>query len=459
MIEESVFSDQINDTKQKEVMDIKEIKTPVEACLGVSEKWDAREAGREVAVTALKNLTRPPDFFLLFSTIHYEKHGGFQEFLNGVWEVLPKGTPLVGGTVVGFMNNYDCYTHGATALAVSYPDMDIAIGYGKNTKRNPKRAARQCAEMIKNGFATSTYKNKFLLNIISGPLLMKVPGQGDKKIIDSGFMSKFINIAFGMMQLIQKGLGREDEIFEELVKNLSDYHMILGTSLDDYKALSNYQFVNDKILTNSIVNLGITTDLNLDVCTTHGMKETDIKFEITKLSKNKHIIHEINNKPAVPELLRLLNWPKEFLNEKTMAHTILYYPISLKRHDREVPMVMPFILKDSIMIPCVIDDGKVSILTVSGRNLVNAMKYNLQTFNEIQPEFGLCSCCITILLTLGYKIEILRKEMLECFKDKPFIMFWCAGEGSYSPKKNMTYANMSFNTAIFGYNKNERKNE
>ncbi|MEM0466983.1 MAG: hypothetical protein QXX20_05230 [Candidatus Thermoplasmatota archaeon] len=79
----------------------------------------------------------------MFSTIHYEKHGGFQEFLNGVWEVLREGTPLVGGTVAGFMNNYGCYTHGATALAVSYPYMDVAVGYGRNTKRNPKKAARQ----------------------------------------------------------------------------------------------------------------------------------------------------------------------------------------------------------------------------------------------------------------------------------------------------------------------------
>ncbi len=424
----------------------------VEASLGLTEKWDAREAGREVAETAIKQLSQPPDFFLLFSTIHYEKNGGFQEFLNGVWEVLPKGTPLIGGTVVGFMNNYDCYTMGATALAVSYPDLDVVIGYGKNTKRNPKKAAKQCAEMIKKGFAKSDYKNKFILNFVSSAELMKIPGQGYKKVIDSGFMSKFVTLVFGMSQyLFQKGPGREDEIFEELVKDLSDYYMILGTSVDDYKGVKNYLFFNKTILTNSIATLGLATNMNLDVCTTHGMNRTNIKFEVTKLSKDGHIIHKINDKLAVPELLRLLEWPEGFLNEETMFHQILYYPISVKRHERDIPVVMPFILKNSIVTPCMIEAGEVSVLTVSGKCLVSAITENLKCFNNIQPEFGLFSTCGTILQTLGYEMDTVRKEILNYFKEKPFLMFFCAGEGTYSPIKNISYANMSYNTAVFGH--------
>ena len=245
----------------------------IETAIGMTRKWDAREAGREVAETAIKNLSRPPDFFLLFSTIHYEKNGGFQEFLDGVWDVLPKGTPLVGGTVTGFMNNYGCFSRGASALAVSNPSMDIAVGVGRNTKRNPHRAARQCAEMIHNGLKDSPYKNKFLLNFISGPVMPSIPGVGQKKYIRSGFISKFALQALGLSQaLVQKGLGREDEIFEKTVQQLPDYQMLLGTSMDDYKGMKNYQFFNDKILTNAVVNLGVATDLDLG-CLYHTWDE------------------------------------------------------------------------------------------------------------------------------------------------------------------------------------------
>ena len=426
----------------------------IEAAVGMSRKWDAREAGREVARDTIRQLKTPPDFFLLFSTIHYKDHGGFEEFLNGVWDVLPKGTPLIGGTVLGFINNYGCYTRGASGLAVSSNNIDVAIGFGNNTKRNPKKAAEKSTKMIKKEFSSSLYKNKFLLNLVSGPGAMKIPGQGYKKVIDSGLTSKFIIQAFGISQyLLQKGFGREDEVFEEIVNNLPEYNMILGTTMDDYKTgICNYQFYDDKIYTNSVVNLGIATDLDLNVCTTHGMKKTDITFKITKLSKNGHIIHEINEKPAVPELYRILNWPKGFLNEKTMGHTILYYPISVKRNKREFPVVMPYFLKKSVMTPCVIDNGEVCFLTVSGKNLISSMKKNLESFQKIEPEFGLFSTCMTILVTLGDKVNILREEILNYFKDKPFLLFFSAGEGTYSPNNNFIYANMSFNTAVFGKN-------
>ncbi|MEF8848265.1 MAG: FIST N-terminal domain-containing protein [Candidatus Thermoplasmatota archaeon] len=301
----------------------------VDAAVGMTRKWDAREAGREVARDTIKNLKTPPSFVVLFSTIHYKDHGGFQEFLDGVWDVIPEGTPLIGGTVVGFINNYGCYTRGASALAVSYTNMDISIGYGKNTKRNPQKAAKNCVEMINDKLEKSNYKNNFLLSLVAGPELMAVPGQGYKKYIDSGFMSKFITLAFGMSQyLFQKGVAREDEIFEKIVKKLSSYKMILGTSFDDYKGINHYQFFENKILTNSIVSMGVSTNLNLSVNSTHGMKKTDIDLRLTKLSKNGHIIHEINNRPAVPELKRILNWPDGFLDEKTMLNKILYYPLS-----------------------------------------------------------------------------------------------------------------------------------
>jgi hypothetical protein len=335
--------------------------------------------------------------------------------------------------------------------------MDVAIGVGKNSKRNPFRAAKQCAIMIHETLKDSPYKNKFLLNFISGPVMPSIPGIGQKKYIRSGFVSKFALQALGLSQtILQKGLAQEDEIFDETAHQLPEYQMILGTSMDDYRGIRNYQFFNEQLLTNAVVNLGIATNLSLNVHTTHGMKPTNRHFTITKLEARNHAISKINKKPAVPELLRLLQWPEDFLSEEKMIHTILYYPISLQRRGKQVPIVMPVIMNDSIIVPCVIDAGKVSILTVNGKDLINAVKENLQFFNEIQPEFGLCSSCVTILQTLGNKTNIIQEELQQYFKDKPFLLFYSAGEGTYSPTKDVTYANMSFNTAIFGFDKTKQ---
>jgi hypothetical protein len=203
------------------------------------------------------------------------------------------------------------------------------------------------------------------------------------------------------------------------------------------------------------VNLGISTDLNLDAVTTHGMKETDLHFTITKLGAGNHAICKINNKPAVPEFLRLLKWPEGFLTEETMLHTILYYPISLTHGNRKVPIVTPLIMKDYIFVPCIIDAGEVSILTVNGKDLIHAVQENLQHFQTLQPEFGLFSTCITILQTLGQKTYLIQEELQKYFKDKSFLLFYSAGEGTYSKEHDITYANMSFNTAVFGSEKHK----
>ncbi len=422
----------------------------IDAAVGMTRKWDAREAGRDVARNTIKDLKTPPSFIVLFSTIHYKDHGGFEEFLKGVWDVIPEGTPLVGGTVAGFMNNYGCFTRGASALAISYPNMKIGIGVGKNTKRSPKKASKQAANLLKNKLNESNFESNFIFNFISGPEVPNIPGLGRKKIIKSGIISKFAPQAFKISQsLFQKGFAMEDKIFKEITKKLPNFNMVLGTSTDDYKALCNYQFHNDKILNNSVISLGISTDIPHDVVTTHVMEKSE-DIAITKIDKSRHIVKEINNKPAVPELLKILNWPSDFLNEKTMSHTILYYPLCIERHNHKIPAEIVFILKDSFLVPCSIDSDTISIIRVSGEDIINSFKENILHFDNINPEFGLFSVCVTIIESIGYKMNLIQDEISNYFGEKPFLMFFCTGEGTYSPKEKIKYANMSVNSAIFG---------
>ena len=67
-----------------------------------------------------------------------------------------------------------------------------------------------------------------------------------------------------------------------MIKELPDYHIVMGTSVGTLKGIYNFQFFNKEIMTNSVVSLGISTDLDMDACTNHGMKKTDIKLKITK---------------------------------------------------------------------------------------------------------------------------------------------------------------------------------
>lgn len=420
------------------------------AAVGLSRKWDAREAGREVALDTLNKLGADvkPDFFLLFSTIHYEKHGGFQQLLDGVWDILPKGTPLIGGTVAGFINPQGCYTRGVTALAVNYPNMDVAVGIGHNTKRNPQKAAKECAKMIKIELDKSKFKNNFILALISGGLIPQIPGIGRKKVL-TGLLGKVsIHLSNLSTILLQKGIAREDEIMIGLIKNVGDYNILGGSLMDNMNFLDNYQFLGTKILKNSMVALGIKADLGCNVSMTHGMKETKIGFEVTKLSSDKRFIHEINHKPALYEFLRLLNWPKEDVNESMYRRTF-YYPLSFVRDNNKMPGVVLMFLDTSMLLSYQMQNKNVDILTTSGRDLINAVDENLEQYSDKKPCWGIIVSCATRLETLSHNIYKVREKLLNYFGEQPFLLFYTNGECTYTPTDGLKCCNETFNTAIF----------
>jgi hypothetical protein len=227
--------------------------------------------------------------------------------------------------------------------------------------------------------------------------------------------------------------------------------MISGATIDDGPGFKNFQFYNKNVLKNAVVTLGIKTNKEFLVKSTHNMKNTDIEFEITKVSKDQRIIHEINGKPALNELLRLLNWPKEILNEETWLKTTFYFPIGGKCLEKSVddntPHVIGIILGDSLLLTCKIISSHATILTIDGKRLLDAIDDNIGSL-DVHPDFGLISSCTTRLETLGYKVYTARDRIDSFMDGKPFIVFYVGGESTYSPKTGLDYSNMSFNTAF-----------
>ncbi len=418
-----------------------------ESSVGMSRKWDAREAGQEVARSAISKLNNPPNFFLLFSTIHYEKHGGFREFLDGVWDVLPSETPLVGGTVAGFINFHGSFTRGAAGLAASYPNMDVAVGIGRYTKRSPKRAAKKCAGMIKKELMNSKYKNKFLFEMISGPIFPKIPFFGEYRIIKN----KLLSFPFGLLSQIStsfflKGAAREAEALKYLSNELKDFYILGGSSMDDCRYVSNYQFYNRELYNDSILGLGIQSDMFPTIKTGSGLVTTGKNFNVTKDMCWGHIICSLNGKPAVKKYLEAVNWPESILDERVYTKTI-YYPLgSIVNQDIIVPNVIALFVGDYIVLSHSLPSKQVCLLTTSGKRLTDAVDTAL---SEINNNFGFGVSCAIRMQTLGDKTNIIKEKLKEKF-DNNFLVIYTSGESVCLPDKNLceVYQN-SFNIFSF----------
>lgn len=425
----------------------KTLANKIEASVGLSRKWDAREAGREVAKTVIKNLNRPPSFFLIYSTIHYKDHGGFEELLNGIWDVIPKGTPLIGCTVSCFINNYGCFSRGVSALAVFHPKMDVALGVGTHSKRNPKRAGRTCANMIKKQLKTSKFKNKLVVTSISSGKLPLLPMIGRVQIIKSKFFAWLATyLGMKLFPMIGYGLGKEEDVIEEMSKCLPDFYLIGGSAEDSGDFLYNYQFINDKVLTNSVVAIGCKIDGKIFLRSLLGLHETDKVLEVTDVTPDGTVIKEFNKKPAKEQILQALDIVEEqFKNLGPFYYrTSLYFPLTFDDNKSYTSGIGGF-FGDYVYLGHKIQGSKVRLLSITGDEIINMISNSFKDLETENFPFVFMTSSAILVNALGGRAYMIKDKLDDYIGGIPYLMMCPMTEYAGTPTKKAIARVYSFN--------------
>ncbi len=416
------------------------------AAVGISTKKESREAGREAAENTLQKLQCKPDFFLLYATAEYGSEGEFQEILDGVWEILPEGTPLIGGMINGFLTPQGCYARGVVGLAASYPHMDITIGYGNNTKRGPKKAAKQCISMVKGGLK-HRYPYKVALSVISGA---ERPSRGDvedNSVVSSKIIAKIMLPLFSIMQKVsQVGFGTEEEILHEFSKQLPDFSIMHATTMNLVSSGINYQFIGKKVLREAAIVLAIETDIPFQMKSATGAEKMDVTFTITKCSKDRRVIKKINHKPALPELTRLMKWSKEWMNEAKYSDLFSRHPLAFQKGEKLVLRPILMILGNSVGCLGKIEENEVSVVQVSPERMIEAVDDVLADNN---PMLGLLTSCVSRQNFLGIKVYKVQEKLKHYFQENPFLLLYVGGEGMCTPEVEAQFLNETITSTIF----------
>jgi len=416
-----------------------------EVGIGTSQNWNPEEAINEAVDQAKASLTNNPTFALLFSTIHYEKNEGFEKILNKTFLKIPSNTPLVGGTVAGFMNNSGCYTRGLSILLCYSDEIEVTTGVGHNTKRNPIKAAKSCADQIKKS-TKKDWNNKILVNLVSSGIILKVPFVGSRKVLNTPKI--FDNVVNPALTLVTKylgrGLGREDEVLAELVKNLDGYTIIGGSTLDDNKWERGFQFYNNQVLTNSVIALAIMTNSETIINSTLGLKPTGIKINANKIGLYQSSIAKIDGNGATTKFFEKLGWSKKYLNESLHRRT-LYYPFCYKKGNQLCSRVLALVVGENLIFTNKIDQ-EMELYTSSGHSLIQSIEPHLER-NSKKLELYV-ACCAT-LEALGKNTFKVYSKIKEKKQDEPFLLVFLSGEDAYSKGKELVRLNESFNSIKF----------
>jgi len=413
------------------------------AAVEISRKWDGNEVAAEIT-QKFKDKNLNPKFILLFTTIHYEKE--FKKMLNGIKNNFPN-SPLVGGTVAGFMTPEGCYTRGVTALAIEYSNMEVAIGVGHNTKRDPIKAVDKLTEMIKSK-TNSKYPNKILLPFTSAGVVPRISGLGQKRVILSAKIAATVIKTLSLLKRFQFGPSRGDEIIQALIENFNDYAIVGGSTVDDNRWERNFQFYEREVFTNSIVACSINTDINWGVESEYGLHPTNIKLKITDTTLHGCIVKSIENEPASKKFLEKLQWPKEFFDENLYRRT-LYYPICFEFNGKYHPRVIGTILGDYLgfVNKALSEEGQ--IFTASGRSLMNSVIDVSKKFENNEIKFGFIISCTARLETLGISVYKNYDILKNFYKTTPFIVLFLSGEDVRRPGEDAIRQNESFNMFNF----------
>jgi hypothetical protein len=411
----------------------------LEVGVGMSRKWDPKEAADEVVTSTLEKLEHKPKFFLLFSTIHFDsKKGEIDKFVKCVYDQLPKDTPMVGGTLAGFMNNYGCYTRGATGFALYQKDLEVVSAIGHKVKKNPEKASRKFVDELKKKSENWGQENKVLINLISAGIIPKVPFFGQVNNIKSKILGSFVShFGLKLASYLGTGVGKEEVVMDEISRLLPDYYILGGTCVDGFRYLSNYQFYQDKVYTNSIVGLGCLTKSPIYLSGKMGVHPTNKRFDITKTAYEDWVITKIENKPAKEYFFKnVLDLSEEQFGDLDLFYykTSDYYPLGFDEIEG-YSSGTGAILGNNIMLGYKAKGKKGRLLTVSGKGIVKSVEELLGDAKEKNIPFMLAFSSGIRLNILGNKCFLIKDILDKWVGDVPYLIAYTTNSNIGFPKK------------------------
>ena len=416
-----------------------------EVAVVTSRSWDSREAGKELARKLHEKLKHQPKFILLFTTIHYEKYGGFQPILDEIYNVFPEEVPLVGGTIAGFMNQEGAYTRGATAMAVYSDKTDVVLGVGHNIKRNQKEAANEVLKKINEPLLKSKRKNTVIIDIISGVTVPSIPGMNKIVVIRNKLLASLSIAILKISSIIfQKGIGREEIVLNEIKNKIGKTVGVFGGSTMDNVVFSrSFEFANKEVLKNSVVLLSVMTDLNFEIKGGHGFNQRGDRFYNITTGAWDRVIATIDGKPAVGEYLNKFNWSYELVNENTFHRRFIFNPVGFVDSEGKLqPFVAGGFFGGNYVGGGPIQGNKICYLQASGKDLLNTTDQLTDATNSKGIFFfTYCGSRLEAFGAWNYKVQERLTERLK----QDFLVISTTGENYCQPSGKMKVLTVTFN--------------
>lgn len=303
--------------------------------VGSSEGNNAYEVGANACKTAFNKLGQNvADLLIVFSSVSYDQ----KKVIDGVRSVS-KDALLVGSSTAGEITNDGPAKKSVAIMAIKSDQIKFAVGSGTDIKKDARKAGQTAAEEVKRQL-----------------------GDGLKTFI----------------MLTDTLSGNGSEVVRGVLDVLGQHFPVVGGgSGDDANYKQTFQYINDNVLTSSIVGLGLAGDFKFSVGVKHGWVPISPPLKVTKAEGS--IVHEIDNKPAIQMYEEYLGKERaDQLKETVLAKLALSYPLGMQMEgSEELLLRAPFFVDKQGSITCggeVQQGAEVRLMVGGSKEAIEAAK-------------------------------------------------------------------------------------
>lgn len=246
---------------------------------------DPRAAGKEAVSNAIQDLGgKEPHIIFAFSSIKFDQ----QKLVEGMNEARGS-TTLVGCSAAGEITGQATTFESIIAMAIHAPDIKFSVGLGSDVGADSDKSGAQSA--------------KAALDAAGGKI--------------------------DLFMMLPEGLtGNGSAIVRGVQSVLGEKFPITGGSAgDDYLFKKTWQYYNDKLLTDSVVGVGLSGDFAFGFGVRHGWEPVGLPLKVTK--SEGAVLKELDGQPALKIYQDYFGKEAEDLVKEPLARMAYTYPLGM----------------------------------------------------------------------------------------------------------------------------------
>lgn len=391
----------------------------IKTAIGTSDNKDAFEAGSFACQQAIDKVGGQAELIIVFSSVSYDQ----EKMISGVRSVS-KEIPLVGCSDSGEITTNGPTSEQVAVMALSADNIDFVIGVGLGADKDSYAAGMAAAKQVKE---KSVKELSLVMTFLDG-------------LAENGA---------AVVRGIQEVLGK-------------DMPIVGGSAGDDFLFKKTFQYYNDQIMTNAVINIGFSGEFFFGVGVRHGWKPIGLPMKVTE-AKGSRII-KVNDRSALSIYEDYFGKKAEELIREPIARMAYTYPLGMSVKGSEELLIRDVVIANEqgeITCAAEIEEGSEIRLMLGEEERAilaaqEAAKQALSQLKGVEPKAIFVFNCMARKKLLGANIKNEIDAIQEVLgKQVPMIGFYTYGEvapmaGEIGPKCFSVFHNETMTLMVLG---------